>query len=203
MTKDTHLATGLALSTALLMPHNFHSFVYCMCGAAIGSTISDIDVGSSKPRKELNKIIAISIGSFVSLLIIDYIFKINIFSIIQSQEHFYQFCFGFVTFLALSIYGSTTNHRSFTHSIIGLIAFTGAAWITYSALALPFLIGMISHILLDTLNTKKVRLLYPSKKGGVAFKLCHSDGKVDKFIQLIATLILIAEILIFFNKIIY
>lgn len=197
MTKNTHLATGVALTTALMMPNDMHSLVVCICGAAIGSTIPDVDVASSKPRKELNTIVSISVTAIAILIMLEMIFKIGIYQLIESQAGLYRSILGFVTFLLLSIFGTTTKHRTFTHSIIGLITFTGATWVFLPSIALPFCFGMISHIMLDMLNTKKVRLLFPNIKFGIAFKLCHADGRANMLIGIISTLIFIAELIIF------
>ena len=197
MTKNTHLAAGVAISTAILMPHDIQSLTMCICGAAIGSTISDIDVASSKPRKELNTIVGISIAVITVLIVLEYSFNIGIYSLIESEPSAYRAFLGFTLFLFLSLYGSTTAHRSFTHSLVGLITFTGAAWFICPFMAPPFCIGMISHIVLDMLNAKKVQLLYPYKKFGIALKLCRSDGNVNASINIVSTLILIVELVVF------
>ena len=197
MTKNTHLATGVAIATAILMPRDIHSLAVCICGSAIGSTISDIDVASSKPRKELRTIVGISVAVITALIVLEFFLKIGIYSMIESQTSILKALLGFVLFLLLSVYGSTTKHRTYTHSVIGVISLTGAVWVFYPPLAFPFCLGIISHIALDILNTKKVRLLYPYTKFGVALKLCHAEGKANTTIGIISTLIFSAELIIF------
>jgi len=197
MTKNTHLATGVALATAIIMPSDMRSLAVCICGAAIGSTISDVDVASSKPRKELNTIVGISVTAIAILIMLEVIFKIGIYQLIESQTGLYRTLLGFVTFLLLSIYGTTTKHRSYTHSVIGIMTFTGAICIILPSMALSFCLGMISHVLLDILNTKKVKVLYPYKKFGIALKLCHSDGKANMLIGIISTLVFVIELVIY------
>lgn len=197
MKKNTHLAVGVAVSTMVLMPKELQSMAMCICGSAIGSVISDVDVASSRPRKTLNKLVSFSIAVIAILVMLEQAFKIPIYHIIESQTNIYRIILGYVTFLLLSIYGTMTKHRTYTHSIIGLISFTGVAWVVLPSLAIPFCIGMISHILLDTLNNKKIHLLYPSKKGGIAFKLCSADGKANSIICIIGTLIVVCELVIF------
>lgn len=197
MTKNTHLATGLAISTAVLMPNNLHSLAVCITGAAIGSTISDIDVASSKPRKELNTIVSISVIAITALIVLEFALKIGIYKMLESQADLYRVILGFVIFLLLSIYGTTTKHRSYTHSLIGLVSFSGAIGIMFPKMIFPFSLGFISHILLDIFNTKKVRLLYPNKKFGIALKLCHSDGKANTVICTVSTIIFTVELILF------
>lgn len=197
MTKNTHLAVGVAVTTMVLMPKELSSMAMCICGSAIGSVISDVDVSSSKPRKTLNKLISFSITAIAILVMLELVLKMPIYNMIESQTNAYRILLGYVTFLLLSIYGTTTKHRTYTHSIIGLISFTGVVWIAMPPLAIPFGIGMVSHIMLDMLNTKKVRLLYPMKNGGIALKLCLADGKANKVIGITGTLIVVAELILF------
>ena len=197
MTKNTHLAVGVAVTTMVLMPKELSEIAMCICGSAIGSVISDVDVSSSKPRKTLNKLISFSITAIAILVMLELVLKIPIYNMIESQTNAYRILLGYTTFLLLSIYGTTTKHRTYTHSIIGLISFTGVVWIAMPPLAIPFGIGMISHIMLDMLNTKKVRLLYPMKNGGIALKLCLADSKANKVIGITGTLIVVAELILF------
>ena len=59
MTKNTHLASGLAISVAFIRPTSFKSLAICLTSAAIGSLISDIDITTSKSRKDLDIIILV------------------------------------------------------------------------------------------------------------------------------------------------
>lgn len=196
MTKETHVATGLAISTAVLMPNSLYTLGVCICGAAIGSAIPDIDIAASKPRKELNTIVCLSVFTITALVILEFAFKIGIYQMVESQAGLYRVVLGFVTFLLLSIYGTTTKHRSYTHSLLGVVSFSGAMWIMSPSMALPFCLGFVSHILLDMLNTKKVRILYPNTKYGIAFKLCHSVGKANTTICIISTVIFVSELIL-------
>ena len=59
MTKDTHIAGGLAITMALAMPQGFKELAVCLTAATIGSVISDIDITTSESRRDLNKILII------------------------------------------------------------------------------------------------------------------------------------------------
>lgn len=65
MTKDTHIAGGLAITMALAMPQGFKELAVCLTAATIGSVISDIDITTSESRRDLNKILIISVVAIV------------------------------------------------------------------------------------------------------------------------------------------
>lgn len=76
MTKDTHLASGLAVSVALIRPTSFKSLAICLASAAIGSLISDIDITTSKSRKDLDIIILVSVIAVALCTLAEAIFHI-------------------------------------------------------------------------------------------------------------------------------
>lgn len=197
MTKNTHLATGIAVSIIALMPNDIKSLAVCICGAAIGGTISDIDVASSKPRKELNTIVGISVISIAILIALEAFFHVGIYMMLESQTEIYRVILGIVTLLLLSIYGSTTKHRTYTHSIVGVLTFSGAIWLIFPEISMPFAVAMISHIVLDLFNKKNIKILYPMKKPSVSLKLCKADGRANKAICAVSTVVVVVEILLF------
>ena len=48
--------------------------------------------------------------------------------------------------------------------------------------SLPFMIGMASHLILDVLGKRPVRLFYPLGRG-VCLKLCRTGDTCDHFLQ--------------------
>jgi inner membrane protein len=197
MTKDTHIASGLALTLALTQPQNFKSLAICLTTATIGSVISDIDVTTSESRRDLNKILLISVVAVVVCILLEFIFKLGIFSMLQSQTNLLRILCGLGLFLIVCCFGITTPHRSFMHSALCVIALSGIIWLAFPTAVLPFSIAMLSHIVLDFFNTKKIQFFYPLKKPRIAFKLCHADGKANKIICKVATAIFILEIIVF------
>lgn len=197
MTKDTHLASGLAITVAIMHPQNFKELAVCITSATIGSVISDIDITTSESRKDLNKILIISVVAIVVCTLLEFIFHLGIVSLIQSQTNLLRILCGLCAFLFICCFGINTPHRSFMHSAICVIALSGITWIVFPSAALPFGISMTSHIVLDFFNTKKVQFFYPLKKPRIAFKLCHSDGTANKVIGKIATVIFVLELILF------
>lgn len=197
MMKKTHLASGLAVAMAIVRPCTINDLAICLTSATIGSVISDIDVSSSKSRKELNKILAISVTAIVACTLIEVIFHIGILAMLQSQTNVMKALIGVMLFLLICSFGIHTPHRSFMHSITAVVALTGATCLVLSKATLPFMVSMISHIILDLFNKKTVQLLYPLKKPRIAFNLCKANGTANAVIFVIANIIIILEIVMF------
>lgn len=197
MMKKTHLAGGLAAAIAIVRPSTINDLTICLASATIGSVISDIDVSSSKSRKELNKILAISITAIVACTLIEMIFHVGILTMLQSQTNVMRALIGVMLFLLICSFGIHTPHRSFMHSITAVIALTGATYMVLPKATLPFMVSIISHIVLDLFNKKTVQILYPLKKPRIAFNLCKANGTANTVIFVIANIIIILEIAMF------
>lgn len=79
MTKNTHLASGLATSVAFIRPTSFKSLAICLTSAAIGSLISDIDITTSKSRKDLDIIILVSVIAVALCTLAEAIFTLEFY----------------------------------------------------------------------------------------------------------------------------
>ena len=129
-------------------------------------------------------------------MLIEYFLGFSIFAYIGENEKTLSFILGIIAFLAVCIYGITKPHRSFMHSFTALFILTIIVDFIFHDAALPFAIGILSHILLDLLNMKKVQLFYPFKKR-FGFKLCSANGMVNMVLFITCISIFILEIMIF------
>lgn len=197
MTKRTHLVAGTAITLGLIRPTTILGLVMCLVTSSIGSLISDIDVSTSKSRGELYKIIIVSIISVLICIALEKNFNIGILEIIRNQSSVQRILIGFLTLLGICFFGITTSHRTFMHSILGVISVSSAVFIILPKATLPFGISMLSHIFLDLFNTKRIQILYPLKKPRIALKFCKSNGLVSKILFHISMIILELEIFLF------
>lgn len=197
MTKRTHLVAGAAITLGLIRPTTILGLVMCLVTSSIGSLISDIDVSTSKSRGELYKIIIVSIISVLICIALEKNFNIGILEIIRNQSSVQRILIGFLTLLGICFFGITTSHRTFMHSILGVISVSSAVFIILPKATLPFAISMLSHIFLDLFNTKRIQILYPLKKPRIALKFCKSNGLVSKILFHISMIILELEIFLF------
>ncbi|MCD7764217.1 MAG: metal-dependent hydrolase [Lachnospiraceae bacterium] len=95
---------------------------------------------------------------------------------------------GFLLMSILCVAGRISGHRSFSHSFLFFVLMGGAVYQIYPAFLPGFCIGCLSHLLLDCLNKKPLRLLYPVKKG-FCLNLCYADGAANKVLLWVGLLL--------------
>lgn len=178
MTGKTHLAVGTAAALCITYPADLMELALCIITSSVGSVVCDVDVESSDSRKDLNRITVIAVIIGIAVLLADYIFNLGIIKNFNRESSAFRLVLGFIMFIAVCTFGKYQPHRSFMHSLPALAILTGIVYFMYPVLAPYFLISMSSHIFIDLFNKKRVRLLYPLKKG-ICFKLCTADGKVN------------------------
>ncbi len=182
MLGKTHMAVGVASSLLLLRPEALPELVLGTGIAAVGAVISDIDVGTSGSRKDANKIVALLAASIAMVVAAEYVWNIGIYSKLLMRYSSDTRLYGSViAFIAISIFGMMTPHRSFMHSILSLFLL-GSCVEVFLPLMVPYFgIAYISHLSLDLLNKKGEKLLYPLGKG-FCLRMCSSKGLVNKIL---------------------
>ncbi|MDE6005183.1 MAG: metal-dependent hydrolase [Oscillospiraceae bacterium] len=87
------------------------------------------------------------------------------------------------------------------HSFLALLLLNIAISFICQPFVKYFTIGFLSHLGLDILNKRKLRLLYPRKKG-FSLKLCPANGMVNYILFLVGSALSVAEIIIFLIRIV-
>lgn len=164
MMSMTHISIGLATTLAITRSDRFKDYLPVIAGAAIGSIICDFDCRSTDEMKDAlyGRIVAFVI--FGLSIVIDLIIRGNVFASLY-QHNIKLIIVGVVIFLITSIFAVFSEHRFFSHSLLALVLYEGALICISIPLVIPFLIGYLSHILLDVMNKKPVMFLFPSEKG--------------------------------------
>jgi inner membrane protein len=178
MTGKTHMTMGIAASLAVVMPETPKEMLICVGAAAVGGVISDIDVSTSEARRDFNKLLGAAFVILVAAVYLECCFRFGIYRMVR-QNGYMGLAAGIVLFFAICIFGKTRPHRSFTHSFLGLALLSGSVYLMLPAAAVPFAAAMASHMALDLLNKKKVKLFYPFHEG-FAFSLCRADGAASR-----------------------
>ena len=192
MRSRTHIASANALCLLCLNPTTPKELIITMSAATVGGIICDLDVRTSEVHKLVDTVTSIIFLLLFGLYVYDYKYNAGIYTTLKHGV-FYKPILGFILFLILILYGSHKPHRSFMHSIFGCILFTGISYLFFGKVWLPFLIGFISHIVLDFLNKKGVRIFYPVKQG-YCLSLCDSDGLTDKILFVLSILIVVVKL---------
>lgn len=180
MDGNTHMAVGIASAFLVLQPKtDVKEIILGTTLAIVGSLVSDIDVHTSKANKVINKITWILGFASIFSLIFDYFFNLGVYTDILNNIFIMRKLVAVSLFSVIIVFAKMTPHRSFSHSIIGVLAFYIPVTFIFGEMSLYFLIGIISHIVIDLFNKKKVQLFYPLKKG-FCFRWCYADGFVNK-----------------------
>ena len=168
----THFFVGTAVSLAVLHPQSMSSLVAGAGAAAIGSMISDVD-----------KIMAAVIAVSAVVIILDYKFHVGIYNRLMRDSSIARLLTGVLGFLVICLYGRDTPHRSFMHSFLGAVMLTGCVDVIYPDAAPYFAVGFLSHLALDLLNRRSVKLFWPWKKG-YCMGICSSRGWINHLCML-------------------
>lgn len=193
MLRKTHLAAGVAATLIATQPNTLSELLLAVGGGSIGALISDIDSGTSASHKDADRITLATIGILAGTAALDYFFHTNIISRIIASSGYARLTGGILLFLAICAFGKEQPHRSFMHSFLALFLLDLAAGIVWKNIIPYFTVGFLSHLALDLFNKKRVKLLYPFKRG-IAFDLCRSDGIVNKSAFLVGSFLIAIEL---------
>lgn len=196
MLGKTHLAVGIAVSMAALQPVTLSQLAIGISAAAVGAVISDIDIDNSISSRGASKVA----GAYVTLVfiavVVEWLFHVGLVSLIQKNIIWMRVATGIAIFMTVCAFGKMQPHRSFMHSLSALVLLSGSVAFIYQEAMPYFAIAFISHLLLDLLNYKKVRLFYPLKDG-VCFKICRAKGIVNSVLFTVGVVAIIAEIAVY------
>ena len=187
MMGHTHLAVGVAVGLAIFVPKTWPELLAGIGAGALGGLICDIDVGTSKSHKRADMITMFTAILVAAVILADWFFHVGIQEKLMQNETFVQVFAPTIAFICICAYGKGTPHRTFMHSILALILLTTCVGIAVPIAAPYFCMGFLSHIIMDIFNKRRVKILWPYKKG-VCLKLCSSQGKVNKILFYSGTL---------------
>lgn len=200
MTGKTHWAVGTAAALCVGQPENIREWVLCVGAAAVGAVICDVDVTTSDSRETLNKITVVAVLAAAAVGAADAWWHLGIIRNFDRESNLFRLAVGFAVFLAVCTFGKNQPHRSFMHSFLGWFVLGTLTELIYPAMTPYFSAAMMSHMAIDLLNRRNVRLLYPLKKG-FSFGLCSADGMVNRWLFLAGTAVsAVVSLLMFFFR---
>lgn len=183
MTGKTHMSIGVGTATLLMHTKDVKIIIGGTILVLVGSLIVDIDCKKSKGSKLLKELFASAIIITLLGVFLHSKSNVNILIYITGNKSLLQMVPAVLLLTTMIIIGKFSSHRSFTHSIIGIMGFTAPIYMLVGTLYSWFLIGFMTHIFADILTKEKVRILYPvDSKGkyGICLNICNSNGIVDK-----------------------
>jgi len=87
-----------------------------------------------------------------------------------------------MAFIIICTYGSSQPHRSFMHSFLSLFMLTACIDVIYPDAAPYFAVAYASHLALDLLNYRRLRLIWPMKRG-ISLGFCSSQGLINHLLM--------------------
>lgn len=200
MLGKTHMMVGIATTLAITRPQKISHMVMAVGAGAIGGLICDIDVETSKSHKEADRLVALSCIFIMAIMVSDLFFNTKIFSGIMSNGGIIRILIGMAIFIGVCAYGKEQPHRTFMHSLLALVLLDIGLLIAFRKIVVYFSIGFLSHIGIDILNKRKVKVLYPFGDG-IALSLCTAKGLVNDLLLMGASVIVVIESILFFMRV--
>ena len=169
MMSKTHLMVGVGTALVATLPVGPKLCCIATIGGLLGGIVPDNDILDNDYTGDamLGQVLAGSI--IAAILFLDKIFKFGICNELLSRS-LINLIFSLVLFIGMYVFGFFQEHRKFTHLCI------------YPPLVKPFMIGYLSHIIIDLFNKKKVQIFFPFKVG-ICFGLCYANKLGNKILM--------------------
>lgn len=186
MTYKTHTKFAITVTAASLItvphinPNNALDMLGMFVVAVLTSLVPDLDHPNSFLSKKLLSPILLSI------LIIMFIIRYK--------------SYGLIFILVWLILTYISKHRSFSHSLIGMLIFSLP--FIYSCYFYPVIMGYASHLFLDCCTNRGISLLYPMKTKFRIFNIT-TNSKSEFIIGLVLVLLNIIMLLVLLYNLIY
>lgn len=183
MLGKTHVSAGMAASLLVLQPVSIAPLACALLGGALGGWISDIDVRGAKLVRGTIVSVCVAALAFASRFLAEVLPRVAALQAI-APEMGPASVVGAALFAGVTLFGSLTAHRTFTHSIVGCALWYVTVCLLWSQIAPAFGIGLCSHLILDLLNKApkgSMQLFFPLKTR-VCLDVCRADGFANALI---------------------
>ncbi len=183
MLGKTHVSAGMAASLLVLQPVSIAPLACALLGGALGGWISDIDVRGAKLVRGAIVSVCVAALAFANRFLAEVLPRAAALRAI-APEMGPASVVGAALFAGVTLFGSFTAHRTFTHSIVGCALWYVAVCLLWPQIAPAFGIGLCSHLILDLLNKApkgSMQLFFPLKTR-VCLDVCRADGFANALI---------------------
>ena len=140
-----------------------------------------------------DKVMAVTVSVIGLVLFLEYKFHLGIYDRLMKNSSIMRVLTGGILFLVICTYGKDQPHRSFMHSLVAGFMLTCCVNIVYPDAGPYFAVAFLSHLALDLLNYKRVKIFWPLKKG-YSRRFCSADGWVNRLLLWLGPIALAAEL---------
>ena len=193
MLAKAHVTVGMAAAFTIMKPETVAEALPVIAGGAIGCLICDLDCEVTKEKTESSRWRVVMWLIAAAALIEDHLLNAGMWNSLGSNGQYLWFA-GLVGFVITGGFASVSNHRGFSHSLLALALFAGSLWLVFPDMTIPFAITFTSHLILDVLNKKSLRLFYPAEKG-ICLSMFYADKIADKVFALVGSAWLIVAVI--------
>ena len=195
MMSKTHIAVGIAAALAAA-PASVEGLNYALMGGAIGSLICDIDRSSERPSRDVRQGWGIAFTVFFAGFMHESYAYWQAFKAENLLGNPLRLIFLglLIVLLLFAIHGA---HRDFSHSLLMFAASTVLIFLISRQTSLFYAIGFLTHLVLDVLNKKPVRVFYPAK--GVCLGWFYADGIANRVLLLLGAAACVAMLILKFH----
>jgi len=164
MTAITHLVIGMAAAMTVLVPGTTATVIPVIAGSALGSLICDLDCRAEPAVMDAFFGRLIAAGIIGLTVFMDLVLGSRIWASLLNPGRQGQII-GILLFLLVCVFVRYSPHRGFSHSLLALALEAAVLRLVMKEAVPAFSIAYVSHLLLDILNKRPVRILFPLKKG--------------------------------------
>lgn len=194
MLAKAHVTVGMAAAFTVMKPETIDKALPVIAGGALGCLICDLDCEVTKEKTESSHWRIVMGLIAAAALIEDHLLNAGMWTSLGSNGPYLWFA-GLVVFVLTGGFASVSSHRGFSHSLLALDLFAGSLWLIFPAMTVPFVITFVSHLILDILNKKSVRLLYPVEKG-ICLGWFYADRWANKLFATVGSVWLLVEVVL-------
>ena len=182
----THVFAGTMAALLLTEPDTPAECLAALVGGSAGGVVCDVDLGKGKRPSDSAKA-GQTVSAIMALcLLLDWILGTGVVRSIGKNDTG-QALAGLAGMALLCLWGRVQPHRGGTHSMMAVLLLAGCMELVCPMVTVPFLIGMVSHLALDLLNRRPLRLLYPLR-GGWCLGISRADGRLDRLLRTVGML---------------
>ena len=194
MLAKAHIAVGMAAAFSIMRPETVAEALPVITGGALGCLICDLDCENRSEKSESSRWRLIMALTAAAALIEDHLLGAGMWKSLGHGSSYLWFA-GLAGFVIICIFAGGSGHRGFSHSLLAMALETLCIWLIFPSAAAPFAVAFASHVLMDMMNKRSVRLLYPAKKG-ICLGWFYADRLANKAFAAAGTLWLIAAVII-------
>ena len=194
MLAKAHIAVGMAAAFSIVRPETVAEALPVIAGGALGCLICDLDCENKSEKSDSSRWRAVMALVAAAALIEDHLLDAGMWRSLGQNGQYLWFA-GLAGFVITCVFAGGSGHRGFSHSLLAMGLETLCLWLVFPAVAVPFSIAFASHVLLDMMNKRSVRLFYPAKKG-LCLGWFYADRLANKVFTACGIVWLIAAIII-------